>query len=65
MIKQGTKIFDVIYNPKKTPLLKLANKYKLKNTNGLIIDFQQAVFAFSITNKINKNKYNLITSLMS
>ena len=65
LIKQGTKIFDVIYNPKKTPLLKLANKYKLKNTNGLIMNFQQAVFAFSITNKINKNKYNLITSLMS
>ena len=47
------------------PLLKLANKYKLKNNSRLIMNFQQTVFVYSISNKINKNKYNLTTSLIS
>ena len=45
--------------------LKLANKYKLKNNNRLIMNFQQIVFVSSISNKINKDKYNLTTSLIS
>lgn len=64
IMKTGVKIFDVIYNPKKTPLLKLASKYKMRNKNGIDMNFQQAVFAFSITNKIKKSDTNSISELM-
>ena len=53
IMNKGVKTFDVIYNPKK-PFLKLASKYKMRNENGIDMNFQQAVFAFSITNKIKK-----------
>lgn len=60
MIKQGTNIFDIIYKTKKKHFLNLEIKSKLKNTNGLIMNFEKVVFSFSITNKINKNKNYLI-----
>ena len=63
-MNKGVKIFDVIYNPKKTPFLKLASKYKMRNENGIDMNFQQAVFAFSITNKIKKSDTHSISELM-
>ncbi len=62
--KNSVKIFDVIYNPKKTPLIKLANKNKRLNINGLNMNFYQAVYAFIITNKIKIKDFNKISYLM-
>ena len=55
-------IFDVIYQPRISKLLKMAN-HNNKILNGELMNMMQAVFAFSIATKIaNKNK---IFKLMS
>ena len=45
-------IFDIIYNPKKTKLIKFSEKYGNKIHNGLEMNLIQAVKAFEIVNKI-------------
>ncbi len=45
-------VFDIIYNPKKTKLLKYAKKYRNKIYNGLEMNLIQAVKAFMIVNNI-------------
>ncbi len=50
-------VFDIIYDPLETPLIKVANKFNNKNLNGLDMNLDQAVLAFSIVNNFkNKNK---------
>ena len=44
------KVFDVIYNPKKTVLLEIADIFGIKNLNGLIMNLMQAVYAFKLSN---------------
>ena len=44
------KVFDVIYNPKKTTLLEIADIFSIKNLNGLIMNLMQAVYAFNLSN---------------
>ena len=46
-------IFDIIYNPKKTILLKYAEIYRNKTYNGLEMNFIQAVKGFMLVNKFN------------
>ena len=53
-------IFDIIYFPKKTKLLKYGNK---KCKNGLQMNLDQAVKAFQIVN--NFKNFNKIKSIMS
>jgi shikimate dehydrogenase len=62
--KSTVKIFDVIYDPIKTPFLKLADKNKKLNINGLDMNFYQAVYAFIKTNKIRKKDHNKVSTLM-
>ena len=56
-------VFDIIYDPRKTVLIKIANKYSKKNINGLEMNLDQAIFAFSIVNRIQNKK--LITKVMT
>ncbi len=48
-------IFDIIYNPNKTKLLKIAKKNGNRIQNGLEMNFYQAVKGFSLVNKINSD----------
>ena len=47
-LPQGAIVYDVIYNPKKTVLLKLAQKYGYKTINGVDMFIHQAVEAEKI-----------------
>ena len=53
--KNKIKIFDIIYNPKKTVLLKHGNIHGHKTFNGLKMNLIQAVEAFKIVNNIKNN----------
>ena len=54
--------FDIIYNPKKTKLLKIAELYGNKIHNGLEMNLSQAVKGFMIVNK--SNSYDFIKKKM-
>ena len=47
-LKQGAVVYDVIYNPKKTILLKLAQKYGYRTINGVDMFIHQALAAEQI-----------------
>ena len=47
-LPQGAIVYDVIYNPKKTVLLKLAQKNGYKTINGVDMFIHQAVAAEKI-----------------
>lgn len=47
-LPQGALVYDVIYNPKKTILLKLAQKYGYRTLNGVDMFIHQAVAAEKI-----------------
>ena len=46
-------VYDIIYDPLKTILLKDSEKLGLKTINGLRMNLFQAVLAYSYTNKTN------------
>jgi len=54
-LKKTTIVYDIIYNPKKTKLLKLSEELGLKTLNGLQMNFLQAVIAFNYAVKLNNN----------
>ena len=60
--RSNMNFFDIIYNPKKTKLLKFAELYGNKIYNGLEMNLNQAVKGFMIVNKLNK--YNFIKNKM-
>ena len=49
--KKKAIIYDIIYDPPKTKLLKIAQEIGLKTINGLNMNIVQAVLAFHYTNK--------------
>ena len=49
-------VFDIIYKPSKTLIMKMAEKIGLKSINGLEMNLMQAVEAFGIVNKKLKIK---------
>lgn len=49
-------VFDIIYKPSKTIIIKIAEKIGLKSINGLEMNFVQAVEAFRIVNQKVKIK---------
>ena len=54
LLKQAKKtllVYDIIYDPIKTKLLKTSQELGLKTINGLRMNIIQAVFAYSHTNK--------------
>jgi len=50
--KNKPDLFDIIYNPKKTLLIKLGNISKKKYKNGLQMNLDQAIKGFMYANKI-------------
>ena len=54
--KQIRYIYDIIYNPKATALIKKSKKLGIKTINGLDMNLLQAHFAI---NKVFKNKIKL------
>ena len=64
MRKNKIKIFDIIYNPKNTVLLKQGNIYGHKTFNGLKMNLMQAVEAFKIVNNI-KNSSKILRGMKS
>ena len=58
-LNKNAKVFDIIYDPKETLLLKIAKKNKLQTLNGLDMNLFQAVLAFNYVNK--KRSKNLLT----
>ena len=55
-LKKTCIIFDIIYNPKKTKLLKLSEKIGLKTLNGLEMNILQAVIAFKYTVNLSNDE---------
>ena len=55
-------VFDVIYKPKTTKLMKFSYHRKNKVYNGLQMNLMQAVKGFMLTNKTNK--FNLVKKAM-
>jgi len=50
-------LFDIIYNPNKTVLIRLADLLNIKSTNGLDMNLYQACKGFALVNKfLNKDK---------
>lgn len=52
-LKKKTIIYDIIYNPSKTKLIKSAKSKGLKYLNGLDMNLYQAALAFNYVNKLN------------
>lgn len=52
-VKKNSIIYDIIYQPKYTKLIRLAKKHNLKYYNGLEMNREQAVIAYKYVNKIN------------
>lgn len=52
-LKKTCIVYDIIYNPKKTKLLKLSEELGLKTLNGLEMNLLQAVIAFNYVVKLN------------
>ena len=50
-INSNAIIFDIIYKPSKTILMKMGEKIGMKSINGLEMNYMQAVEAFKIVNK--------------
>ena len=46
LLKKQTIVYDIIYNPEKTPLLNFAEENGLKIINGSEMNLLQAVLAF-------------------
>ncbi len=53
-INKNTIIYDVIYKPIKTKLIKISEKNGLKTINGLGMNLEQAAIAFSYVNRTRK-----------
>ena len=51
------KIFDIIYLPKETVLIKLSKSLKMETINGSVMNLMQAVEGFNIVNRYdNRNQ---------
>tara|TARA_X000000950_G_scaffold288880_1_gene408066 strand:+ start:1293 stop:2282 length:990 start_codon:yes stop_codon:yes gene_type:complete len=60
---KNCEVFDLIYDPKKTSLINTANQFFKKNINGLTMNLDQAIYAFSIVNNFKKRQ--IIKKIMS
>ena len=57
-IKQNAIIFDIIYDPSPTYLIKQASKNNIKTINGKRMNLLQASLAFDYCIKKDKNPFN-------
>jgi shikimate dehydrogenase len=53
ILSSDSLVFDVIYDPRPTPLLLLAQEFGLETLDGLIMNREQAVIAFNYAVKLN------------
>ena len=63
-VKKNVVVYDIIYQPKKTQLLKISEKLGFKILNGETMNLYQAIFAFQNTVKdlnplVNNKKIEL------
>ena len=58
-VKKNSIVYDIIYQPKYTKLIRLAKKHNLKYYNGLEMNREQAVIAYKYVNKINISKHRV------
>lgn len=64
-LKKNIIIYDVIYNPQKTKLIKNSQRLGFKTLNGSLMNIFQAVLGFVYVNKnLKKKDLNKIESLM-
>jgi shikimate dehydrogenase len=61
-LKDSTIVFDIVYQPLKTKLLKMAKSRGISIFNGLAMNLEQAVLAYKYT--VGKNTINNIRSIM-
>jgi shikimate dehydrogenase len=61
-IKDSAVIFDIIYQPLETKLLKMTRERGISTLNGLAMNLEQAVLAYEYT--VGKNTPNNIRSIM-
>jgi len=54
-LKKSAIVFDIIYKPLKTKLLKIADNMGIATLNGLEMNLEQAVLAYQYAVKSNKN----------
>ena len=57
-----TFVFDIIYNPQKTILIKISELFNLDYLNGEKMNLMQAVYGFKLVN--NYNDISKITKAM-
>lgn len=62
---QKTIIFDIIYNPSRTLLLKIGDLFGHKNFNGIDMNLIQAVQGFKIVNAENKSMENILKAMQN
>ena len=60
-----TFIFDIIYNPSKTVLLKIGDLFGHKNFNGIDMNLIQAVQGFRIVNAENKSTEKILKAMQN
>ena len=49
-------VFDIIFYPEETTLIKISKILSINNLNGLNMNLMQAVMGFSLVNKYNNLK---------
>jgi shikimate dehydrogenase len=54
-LNKKTIVYDIIYNPKTSVLLKNSKKNKLKTINGIRMNLFQAALAFNLANSLNRS----------
>ena len=62
---EKTIVYDIIYDPPDTKLLKIAQEIGLKTINGLNMNLVQAVLAFQYTNKTAFSQKKICTLMNS
>ena len=63
--REKTIVYDIIYDPPDTKLLKIAQEIGLKTINGLNMNLVQAVLAFQYTNKTAFSQKKICTLMNS
>ena len=58
-LKKESIVYDIIYDPVETELIRLSKKFGLENMNGEKMNIYQAVFAFQNTIKTLNESLNI------
>ena len=61
-LKTSTIIYDVVYQPKETKLIRMGREMGLRTLNGELMNLYQAVIAYEYS---NKSKYGIYATIRS